>query len=140
VPAALAVTVALIKPAWGFVDRVGAVLVCGFILYAAWTIVRPALAELVDAGAPEPVRRRLEDLARDVPGVRSAHDLRTRYTGPKLAVDVHIEVDPELTVAEGHEITRAVRRILLEKGPKVVDVIVQVEPAREEGCRLKVEG
>jgi cation diffusion facilitator family transporter len=128
IPVALAVSVALIAPRWALVDRVGAVVVCVFILHAAWRIVRPAVAQLIDVGAPEHDRRALEALALAVPGVRAAHALRTRYTGSKLAVDLHVVVDGELSVADGYEVARLVRAQLLAKGPNVADVLVQVEP------------
>ncbi len=127
-PAGLAVSVALIAPQLGFVDRIGAVVVCLFILYAAWKIVAPALAQLVDTAAPAEDRMRLQKLALGVDGVRDAHGLRTRYVGPKLAVDLHVVVDPGLSVEEGHAIGETVRRTLLENGPKVHDVLVKVEP------------
>ncbi|MCK5375997.1 MAG: cation transporter, partial [Acidobacteria bacterium] len=113
IPAALAVAVALLVPGWAFVDRVGAIVVCIFILYAAWRILHPALNQLIDAGAPPEERRRIEELALEVDGVEAAHALRTRYVGAKLAVELHLEVDGGLSVGEGHAIAQAVRRRLL---------------------------
>ena len=128
VPAAIAVAVAVINPRLAFVDRIGAVAVCVFILYAAFKIVAPALAQLVDTAAPADERRRLEEIAVAVDGVRDAHALRTRYVGSKLAVDLHVVVDPDLSVEEGHGIGEAVKRALIDEGPKVQDVLVKVEP------------
>ena len=130
IPAALAVAVALINPAWAFVDRVGAVVVCAFILQASWSILRPALNQLIDAGAPAAERRHIEELAREVDGVEAAHAVRTRYVGARLAVDMHVEVDGGLSVGEGHAIANAVKIRLIEEGPHVVDVVVQIEPYR----------
>ncbi len=127
-PAAVAVGVALIDPEWAVVDRVGAVVVCFLILQAAWRILSPALNELVDRGAPAADRRRIEALALDVPGVESAHALRTRYVGSALSVDLHVEVDGALSVAEGHAIAVRVRQVLLDDGPDVADAVVQIEP------------
>ncbi len=134
-PAALAVGAALIDPAWAFVDKIGALVVAVFILYAAHRILKPALAELVDTAAPSEVISEIEALAVSVDGVAAAHAIRTRYIGPRLAVDLHVEVDGGLTVAEGHGIARQVKRRLLARGPKVADVLVQIEPAhpREAG-------
>jgi cation diffusion facilitator family transporter len=132
IPAATAVLVAMVAPAWSFVDAVGALMVCLFILHAAWKIMQPPLTQLSDAGAPRRERQALESLALAVDGVIAAHALRTRYTGSKLAVDLHIEVDGELTVRQGHAIGEAVRRQLLRKGPNVADCLVQVEPVEEE--------
>jgi len=128
IPAAVAVAVTLIDPEWAVVDRVGAVVVCLLILQASWRILRPALDQLIDAGAPAADRRRIEELALKVDGVEAAHAVRTRFVGADLAVDLHVEVDGGLSVAEGHVIAVAVRRKLLEEGPNVNDAVVQIEP------------
>jgi cation diffusion facilitator family transporter len=130
IPAALAVAVALLIPGWEFIDRLGAILVCGFILQASWKILLPALNQLIDAAAPHDDRRLIEELAAGVDGVESAHAVRTRYVGAKLAVDIHVEVDGGLSVGEGHAIAKEVRQCLIENGPNVGDVVVQLEPYR----------
>jgi cation diffusion facilitator family transporter len=128
VPAAAAVAVSLIDPRLAFVDRVGAVAVCLFILFAAWRITAPALAQLIDTAAPAEEREQLERLALSVEGVRNAHALRTRYVGANLAVDLHVVVDAALSVEEGYAIGEAVKRTLIEHGSSVEDVLVKVEP------------
>ncbi|MCJ7754653.1 MAG: cation diffusion facilitator family transporter, partial [Thermoanaerobaculales bacterium] len=130
IPAAVAVAVTLIDPEWAVVDRVGAVVVCLLILQASWRILRPAIDQLIDAGAPAADRRRIEELALQIDGVEAAHAVRTRYVGADLAVDLHVEIDGGLSVAEGHVIAVAVRRKLLEEGPNVNDALVQIEPHR----------
>lgn len=127
-PAAIAVCITMFKPNWLFVDDIGAIVVCHFILVAAWHIVKPALAQLIDEGAPEDQRAEIEKLALAVDGVRDAHALRTRFVGAELAVDLHVEVDPSLSVGDGYAIAEAVRLQLLENGPRVGDVLVQIEP------------
>jgi cation diffusion facilitator family transporter len=128
VPAALAVAVAVVAPEFAFVDRIGALVVCIFILIAAGRILAPALSQLIDTGAPREDRRRIRQLALGVEGVEEAHAIRTRYVGSTLAVDLHVEVNAELSVEEGHAIGEAVRQRLLDQGPKVADVLVHVEP------------
>jgi len=132
VPAAVAVAVAVVAPEFAFVDRIGALAVCIFILFAAKRIVTPALSELIDTGAPREDRRRLRQLAFGVEGVLDAEAIRTRYVGPNLVVDLHVEVDAGLSVEEGHAIGEAVGQKLLEHGPKVADVLVHVEPHEGE--------
>ncbi|MCD4749821.1 MAG: cation diffusion facilitator family transporter [Thermoanaerobaculales bacterium] len=131
IPAVMAVGTEMFFPRLAWVDRLGVLVICGFILWAAWNVFHPALQQLVDAGAPADVRERIGRLALEVDGVRAAHALRTRYTGPKLAVDLHLEVDGDLTVAEGFSIARAVKKHLLSNGPSIGDVVVQVEPEKE---------
>jgi len=130
IPAAIAVAVTLIDPAWAVVDRVGAVVVCLLILQASWRILRPSIDQLIDAGAPASDRSRIEKLALQVDGVEAAHAVRTRYVGADLAVDLHVEIDGGLSVGEGHTIAVAVRRKLVEEGPNVIDALVQIEPHR----------
>lgn len=130
IPATIAVAVSIIDPEWAIVDRVGAVVVCLLILQASWRILRPAVDQLIDAGAPAAERRRIEELALEVDGVEAAHAVRTRYVGSKLAVDLHVEVDGGLSVGDGHAIARAVRDTLIANGPNVADAVVQIEPYR----------
>lgn len=128
IPVAIAVAIAMVDHRLAVVDQIGALVVSVFVLHAAIRIIRPALDELVDAGAPSAHREELERLALDVDGVRAAHALRTRYIGSELAVDVHVEVDADLSVADGFEIARRVKQDLLQRGPDVADVVVQIEP------------
>lgn len=130
IPAAAAVAFAMIDPEWVVVDRVGAVVVCLLILQASWKILRPAIDQLIDAGAPASDRRRIEELALQVDGVEAAHAVRTRYVGSDLAVDLHVEIDGGLSVGDGHAIAVAVKRKLVDEGPNVTDALVQIEPHR----------
>ncbi len=136
-PAAVAVAVSMVLPGWAFLDLVGAIVVSMFILYAAWSICSPALAALVDQGAPKDVVGRLYDLACSVSGVRSVHRLRTRYQGTGLLVDMHIGVDGSATVAEGHAVADAVEELLFREGQDVTEVLVHVDPwnAAEGECQ-----
>ena len=70
-----------------------------------------------------------ERRAEERDGVRDVHGLRTRYLGcSSLAVDLHIEVDSDLSVSRGHDIAEKVKQRLIEEGPEVQDVIVHLEP------------
>jgi len=128
VPVALAVIGARINPDWVFLDHVGAVVVAVFILGAAWRTGLPALKHLVDAGAPAKDLEQIIGIALGVESVRHVHAVRTRYVGSRLAVDLHVKVDGNLTVREGHEISETVKEELLAKGPDLVDVVVHLEP------------
>lgn len=134
IPAFIAVGGALLIPVWTWLDHFGAIVVSLFILHTAINILRPAYNELIDAGASEKVREELTALAEGVVGVREVHSLRTRFLGERLHVDLHVQVDPHLTVQQGHDIGAAVKYQLLHEGPDVADVLVHLEPF-EEGMR-----
>ena len=64
---------------------------------------------------------------RETPGVRGLHDLRTRRNGDLIAVDVHLDIDAGLSVAEGHEIAERARERVLAADP-VLHLMVHVDP------------
>ncbi len=129
IPAAIAVAMAAISPSWAFVDHVGAVVVSLFIFQAALKIVRPAFAKLIDQGVSAEELARIAAAARSVDGVADAHDLRTRYIScSSIAVDLHVLVDPNMSVRRGHDISEQVRHRILGECPDVVDVVVHLEP------------
>ncbi|AET64259.1 Cation diffusion facilitator family transporter [Methanothrix harundinacea 6Ac] len=132
IPAAAAVAGAAIVPGLSFLDHLGAIVISAFILQVAWKIIRPSLEQLVDLGAPEEIRRGIEQLASATPGVEEVHAIRTRHIGSGIEVDLHVLVDPRLTVEEGHEISEEVKRRLIEYVSDVVDVVVHLEPYGDE--------
>lgn len=131
IPALLAVGAAAASPKWAFLDSIGALVVAILILKVAWDIASPALSELMDHGACKEDLRQIESLCYSVSGVQSIHRLRTRRVGSGWFLDLHIIVDGDMTVREGHDIATALQFKLLEEGPSVADVTVHVEPPEE---------
>lgn len=131
VPVALAVLGTRLRPDWSFLDHLGALVVSVLILQVAWKIVWPALNQLADAGASEQERVKLRGLVVNIEGVRAVHAFRTRRLGFGLQVDLHVLVDPLLSVRAGHDIARDVKQKLREEGPDILDVLVHVEPYEE---------
>jgi cation diffusion facilitator family transporter len=131
IPVVMAVTGAILLPSWTFLDHLGAVVVSMFILHAAFKITWPRLKELIDVGAPAEVRRRIRDIACANRSVIQVHDIRTRYIGTNIQVDLHLIVDGGLTVSQGHEISKDVEARLIRDIEEVVDVVVHVEPPEE---------
>lgn len=142
-PVIIAVTGAILLPSWSFLDQLGAAVVSMFILHAAFKITWPSLKQLIDAGAPAEVRRRIRDIACANRGVVQIHGIRTRYIGTSIQADLHLIVDGDLTVREGHEISREVEARLMRQIEDLVDVVVHVEPPEEalpEECLHKEFG
>ena len=132
IPVAAAVGLSWLYPSLAFLDSVGAIIVSVFILVAAYSIIRPEVNKLIDAGAPGEDVKRIKELASGRDGVCGVHAVRTRYKGAGLAVDLHLTVSPEWTVRRGHRVSEEVRLLLLEQGPDVVEVVVHLEPCKED--------
>jgi cation diffusion facilitator family transporter len=131
IPAALAVAIAMIDPGWSFVDQVGAFVVSIFILHAAWRIMKPAFVELSDGGAPARLRARIHQVALETKEVENVHAVRARRMGSGLHVDLHITVDGEMTVSQGHDISETVKENIKNNVKDIIDVIVHLEPSEE---------
>lgn len=84
-------------------DPIVALLLAAFLAWTAAAIVRGALRELTDSALPEATVRRIEEcLSHEAHGMRGYHALRTRKSGRETYIDVHVLVDPALTVSEAH--------------------------------------
>ena len=70
----------------------------------------------------------MQELISSIPGVRGVHAFRARVTGGMVEMDVHVQVSPGLTVAQGHEIASQVEDRLCDAFPEVANVVVHIEP------------
>lgn len=114
-------------------DGVVALVVLVFVAWVAWGIVRQAVGILSDTARLDPVQA--EALASQVPGVRRCWDVRSRGMEESVWVDLKIEVDPQMTTQDAHDLADAVEQKLIAAFPKVVDVVVHVEPTADAGPR-----
>jgi cation diffusion facilitator family transporter len=128
----LAVLVSLALARWGgwhAADHVAALLVALVILWAGGGLFWGSLQELMDRQAEPDVLEAVRREALAVPGVRGVEKLLVRKTGLEHLVDIHVEVDPDLTVRQGHGIGHAVKDRLVAAIVTVKDVLVHIEPA-----------
>ena len=128
IPALVAVAASSINPNWAFIDHIGAIIISIFILKVSWDILSPSLSELTDRGASIREQAAIKKLAFGVTGVKAVHAIRTRKFSSSLHVDLHILVEAEIPVRSGHEISEQVKKVLLDQGPEVLDVVVHLEP------------
>ena len=133
----LGVAVALVGiwiggPQWAFLDDAVTLMLGGYLTFEASKIFFRACADLLDA-APERVI--VEDLREHIlptPGAMAYHDFRVRRIGDFYEVDLHLQVDPNISVEAGHAIAREVKERMREQHPEVSKVLIHVEPANEE--------
>ena len=115
---------------WAFLDSLTAIVLGAFLVTMAARIIRTSAAELVDR-APSPATLDvLKQAVARTGGVRSYHAFRARQSGGKIAMDIHVQVDPGLTVREGHDIAADVRQRIIQADPAVVEAIIHIEPAQ----------
>jgi cation diffusion facilitator family transporter len=126
------ISVALLGgPGWEAADDWAALGAALVILYNAWKKMRPAVFELADI-APDPtLEARVRAVAGQVPGVMGLDKCFIRKMGFSFYVDLHIVVDGQISVREGHSIAHQVEDTVLESLPQISEVLVHVEPEEE---------
>lgn len=115
-----------------YLDAVAAVGVAFMIAKIAWDLAWHSLRELIDTGLePERVEE-IRGSILSVDGVKTLHILRTRLMGGDALVDVHIQVEPQVSVSEGHQISETVRQGLIGEFEEISDVMVHIDPEDDE--------
>ena len=112
---------------WRFADPIFAVAIACYILFSAWQITRAALDVLMDRELPDEDRARIRGIVLAHPRVRDLHDLRSRTTGTMTFIQLHLELDGELTLAEAHEISDAVEADIRAAYPEA-EIIIHQDP------------
>jgi cation diffusion facilitator family transporter len=129
VSSSVLVSFVFVRLGFGLADVLVTAVIAGFIAYGAWQIVREALIALSDSAVENADRIRAAAVA--VEGVQGAHAIRSRGGGSRYWVDLHIQVDPQLTVDTGHEIASEVAQAVEIRLGRPADVTVHVEPATD---------
>jgi len=131
IPAAAAIGACLLLGnEYTFLDPVGTIVVAFMIIHVAWKVTQPTFAALLDSGASESQCKAITEIIRSFIDVKDLHKLRTRYVGPSgLALDVHIHVDPNMSVTDAHALSHRIQKELLQSSEHIIDVFVHIEPA-----------
>jgi len=112
---------------WGYFDALFGIGIAIFILYSAWEIVKESIDLLMDHELPDEEREKIRHLVIKYPGVQGMHDLRTRRSGTRIFIQLHLELDSTLTLAAAHIIADDVEKEL-EKFFQDAEVIIHEDP------------
>lgn len=115
-----------------YLDSVASVIVAVMIAKIAWDLGSDATRELVDTALSPERLREISQIIRRSTGVRDVHMLRTRTIGGSASADVHVLVDPDISVSEGHAISVLVQQRLMETIDRMSDVTVHIDPEDDE--------
>ncbi|HSG63836.1 MAG TPA: cation diffusion facilitator family transporter [Gammaproteobacteria bacterium] len=118
-----------------YADPLFAILIAAYILKTAWSISGGALDMLMDRELPDEDRQRIKQIALGHAGVIALHDLRTRAAGPTSFIQLHIEMDGQMTLLEAHRIADDVEKALREAFPRA-EVVIHQDPYGAETPRV----
>lgn len=113
---------------WHFMDHLAAVFVGGMIVWVGIKLFRQAAADLMDESIPDDKIEEIKRSLMETGGVLGVEALAGRRAGLELLIVAHVEVDPEISVLESHEIASQARDDLIQKHPEIKNVLVHIEP------------
>lgn len=129
--AAVGITVALMGgPKFAKADDIAAIVAASIIAYNGFKLLRPAVNELMDTSASRTMVHQIEQAAAEIEGVHNIEKCLARKSGYQYLVDMHVQVDPHMTVADAHQISHRVKDHVRAKVPEVSDVLIHIEPSR----------
>lgn len=113
---------------WEGFDALFAIGIAMYILYSSWEIVRQSLDDLMDRELPDAEREEIKRIAMSHADVRGLHDLRSRRSGIATFIQLHLEVDDDLSLLQAHRVSDVVERKLQQKYP-AAEIIIHIDPA-----------
>jgi ferrous-iron efflux pump FieF len=113
---------------WNILDPLIGAAITFYLLFGAWRILGDALDMLMDRELPGDERQRVLDIVMGHESVRDLHELRTRRSGQDVFIQLHLELDPDITLMEAHVISDDVER-LVRDAFKGAEVLIHQDPA-----------
>lgn len=111
-------------------DGTFGLLIGAYIIQGAYSVARPSIDMLMDKEMSVEDREKIFNLVMESPGVRGLHEMRTRTSGRDCFIQMHIEVDGDLTVHKAHFIGDEVEAIIGEEFPEA-DILIHIDPPSE---------
>jgi len=115
---------------WQSADDWAALFACAVIAANGLRLALPAFQEIMDTAPSGKIVRSILAVASGVPGVVEVEKCHARKMGLDYYVDLHVGVDGNISVHQGHEIAHRVKSAIQQSEPRVADVLVHIEPAR----------
>lgn len=121
-------SVAFFFPQWRIIDAYLGFLVAFVVVRIGGTLFWDALRRIVDTRPPDEFAHRIEEVLQKARRVRNYHNLKMRYVGRQIFIELHIEVDPDMSIYEGHEVAQVIKHEIMQKESDVYDVLIHIEP------------
>ncbi len=128
--AAIGITIALVGgKGYEVADAWAALFACIIILFNGGLILKESLHDVLDGNVSAELNHLINEIAASTPGVENTEKCRVRKSGTQFFVEIHVRVDPSITVLEGHRISHLVKTRLMTEHPRIQDVSIHIEPA-----------
>lgn len=125
-----AVLLAILLAYYGvlYADPLFAIGVAGYLLYNSWDIARESADHLMDKELPDEEKQSIYDIANKHQDVHGVHDIRTRQGGKVKFIQMHLELDDDLTLIRAHTVADEVEKMIANCFESEVDILIHLDP------------
>ncbi len=132
IPVAIAIVASFFFPELTYLDHIAAIIVSAMLLKAAFSIAAPCISQIMDVQGDRHLAEILKELEQNEPKIDEFHKIRSRTSGSSIFVDLHMLVNPLMSVADSHALTKTVEKKLKDHNADIVDVTIHVEPSNTD--------
>ena len=118
----------LLGQQWAVLDPLASLVVGAMLVKVALDLMKESAGELTEKSLPEATEREIEEIFHSFPQVREPHNLRTRRIGNRIAIEVHIRLDGEMSLREAHDIVSAIEKKIRDRFGAATLVTIHMEP------------
>ena len=120
----------MLGDSWAILDPIAAIVVCILIIVTAFKIIRQASGELLEESLPKDIEDRIEQIAYQDPLVSDIHKLHTRRIGNIIAIDMHLRMPSDVTLAESHIHANSIEKSLKQEFGNGTHIMLHIEPKK----------
>ncbi|MDX9703570.1 MAG: cation diffusion facilitator family transporter [Candidatus Auribacterota bacterium] len=132
IAAMIGIGIAVIWPKLHSMDELMGFLIALFVANVGKSIAWDSFKVMIDTSPSEEFLKEVSQIACGIKGVEDVHDIRARFYASAIFIDMHVSVEPEITVKEGHDIAKQVEKKLLSHFTDVVDVTIHIDPRKNK--------
>lgn len=120
----------MLGDSWAILDPIAAIVVCILIIVTAFKIIRQASGELLEESLPKEIEDKIEQIAYQDPLVSDIHKLHTRRIGNIIAIEMHLRMPSDITLAESHIHATSIEKSLKQEFGNGTHIMLHIEPKK----------
>ena len=120
----------MLGDSWAILDPIAAIVVCILIIVTAFKIIRQASGELLEESLPKEIEDKIEQIAYQDPLVSDIHKLHTRRIGNIIAIEMHLRMPSDVTLAESHMHANSIEKSLKQEFGNGTHIMLHIEPTK----------
>lgn len=115
---------------WAILDPLASIVVAAFIVKVSIDLMRKGISELMEASLPDDTESEILEIVKSFSDVTDPHNLKTRSIGNRIAIEIHVRMNPDVTLSTAHERATDIEHALKERFGKNTHVVVHMEPIK----------